>query len=73
MMSATSTLAAELTADDPFTVDGGAYAPITDPGSHAIRATISVSFGGLAATNGSMDGDVNLDAINVLADQTHNS
>ncbi|MCW2750343.1 MAG: alternate-type signal peptide protein [Aeromicrobium sp.] len=66
-----TTLAAELDPSVDFTVDGGAYAPITDPGTHVIRATVTVDFNGTSATDGSMDGDVNLDAINVLADQTH--
>jgi alternate signal-mediated exported protein len=67
----TTTLADELSPSASFTVDGAAYAPITAPGSHVVRATISVNFNGPAATNGSMNGDVNLDAINVLATQTH--
>lgn len=66
-----TTLAAELAPSATFTVDGGAYAPITNPGSHTIKAVVSVAFNGPAATNGSMDGAVNLDAINVTADQTH--
>jgi len=66
-----TTLAAELTPSAVFTVDGGAYAPITDPGTHDVRATVTVTFTGPTATNGSMNGDVNLNAISVVADQTH--
>ena len=67
----TSTLENELTPDATFTVDGGAYAPITAPGTHDVRATISVDFDGPDATNASMNGDVNLDASTVLAELTH--
>lgn len=66
------TLATELTADATFTVDGAAYAPITAPGTHAVRATITVTFDGPGATNASMDDTVNLDAVTVTATQTHN-
>lgn len=66
-----TTLADELTPSATFTVDGAAYAPITDPGTHTVEATVSVDFDGPAATDGSMDGAVNLDAINITADQTH--
>lgn len=66
-----TTLAAELSSSATFLVDGAAYAPITDPGTYVVRATVSVNFDGPAATNASMNGDVNLDAINVTATQTH--
>ena len=66
-----TTLAEELSSSATFEVDGAAYAPITAPGTHTVQATISVDFAGLAATNGSMNGDVDLDAINVTATQTH--
>jgi alternate signal-mediated exported protein len=67
----TTSLATELTPNATFTVDGAAYTPITDPGTHDVRATVSVDFDGPLATNASMNGDVSLDAINVLAEQTH--
>ena len=66
-----STLNTELAATATFTVDGAAYAPITDPGTHAIRATITVTFDGPGGTNDSMDDSVTLDAVSVLATQTH--
>ncbi|MCW2798874.1 MAG: alternate-type signal peptide protein [Aeromicrobium sp.] len=66
-----TTLADELAAGVVFTVDGAAYAPITDPGTHDVRATITVDFDGPGATNLSENGDVHLNAINVVADQTH--
>jgi alternate signal-mediated exported protein len=66
-----ATLSTELAATATFTVDGGAYAPITAPGTHAVRATITVTFNGPGGTNGSMDDDVNLDDVTVLATQTH--
>ena len=69
----TTTLEDELDPNATFTVDGVAYTAITAPGTHVVRATISVDFDGPGATNASMNGDVNLDAINVLAEQTHSS
>ncbi|MCW2856060.1 MAG: alternate-type signal peptide protein [Marmoricola sp.] len=66
-----TTLAAELTPSASFLVDGAAYTPILDPGTHTVRATVSVTFNGAAATNGSENGSINLNAINVTATQTH--
>lgn len=66
-----TTLASELTPSATFLVDGAAYAPITDPGTHTVRATVSVTFNGPAATNGSESGSINLNAINITATQTH--
>lgn len=66
-----STLEGELAADATFTVDSGAYAPITDPGVYAVLATVRVTFDGTAASNGSQNGDVALDAITLVATQTH--
>lgn len=66
-----TTLGDEISASASFLVDDVAYAPITGAGSHVVRATIEVTFAGPAATNGSMNGDVDLDAINVTATQTH--
>ena len=61
----------ELAPTATFTVDGAAYAPITAPGTYTVQATVTVGFAGLAATNASQNGDVDLDAINVTATQTH--
>ena len=61
----------QLSPSASFTVDGSAYAPITTPGTHTVQATVSVTFDGTAATNASQNGDVDIDAINVTATQTH--
>lgn len=66
-----STLDDELTATATFVVDGLAYTPLTAPGPYAVRATVTVTFDGPAATNGSQLGDVDLNAINITATQTH--
>lgn len=67
-----TTLASELTPTATFLVDGAAYVPITAPGTHTVRATVTVTFNGPAATNGSQNGSINLNAINITATQTHN-
>lgn len=67
----TSSLAAQLDADATFTVGGASYAPITDPGDYDVLATVTVTFAGPAATSASENGDVDLDAINLVAEQTH--
>jgi alternate signal-mediated exported protein len=64
-------LSSELTSSATFVVDGSPYAPITDPGTHTVRATLSVGFDGPGATNASQNGTVDFDAITVTADQTH--
>lgn len=67
----TSTLDDELSASATFLVDGAAYTPLTAAGSYVVRASITVTFDGAAATNTSQLGDVDLDAINITATQTH--
>ncbi|GEP38476.1 hypothetical protein NPS01_21390 [Nocardioides psychrotolerans] len=67
----TTTLDTELAATATFLVDGAAYAPLTAPGTYAIKSTITVTFDGPAATNGSKLGDVDLGAVNITATQTH--
>ncbi len=66
-----TTLASELTPSATFLVDGVGYTPILDPGTHTVRATVSVTFNGPAATNNSENGSINLNAINITATQTH--
>ena len=67
-----ASLDTELAVTATFTVDGGAYAPITTPGTDTVRATITVTFDGPDGTNASMDDAVVLDDVTVLATQTHN-
>lgn len=66
-----TSLAAQLVPSASFVVDGAPYAAITEPGSHTVRATVSVTFTGLGATNESQNGTIDLNAINITADQTH--
>jgi len=63
-------LATALTPTATFLVDGVAYAPIVDPGTYTVRATVGVVFT-TAAVNTSQNGTVNLNAINITATQTH--
>jgi len=60
----------ELTASAAFSVDGAPATAVTGAGTYAIRATITVAFDP-TADNGSQLGDVDLDAVQVSAVQTH--
>ena len=65
-------LSGELVPAAAFTVDGDAYAPITDPGDHTIEVTVSVDFDGASATNGSQELAAALKDLTITATQTHN-
>lgn len=66
-----TTLAAELDPSATFTIDGNSVTSVTNPGTYTVQATVSVGFDGPNATNDSQNGNINLDAIDITADQTH--
>jgi alternate signal-mediated exported protein len=72
--AATNPLTSELTPSATFTVNGVATAHITsadDTGASEIQASVVVVFDGPAATNASQGLTATLNAITLLATQTH--
>jgi alternate signal-mediated exported protein len=70
-ISGDAALVTELTPTATFLVDGVAYAPITNPGVHNVRATVTVTFKTTATSVASQTATAALDAINVTTTQTH--
>ncbi|MCW2792782.1 MAG: alternate-type signal peptide protein [Nocardioides sp.] len=71
--SSTTTLDSELAPTATFKVDGATYAPITAPGTYVVQATVSVTFNGAAATNGSQNIAAALEDMTLTATQTHDT
>lgn len=68
----TNTLDTELKPVGTFTVDGSAYTgPFTAAGTHTVLATVTVTFTGADATDGSQDVAATLNAYTITATQTH--
>jgi alternate signal-mediated exported protein len=66
-----NTLDTELAPTATFKVGGATYAPITAPGVYTVQATVSVTFDGAAATNGSQNVAAALNNMTLTATQTH--
>jgi alternate signal-mediated exported protein len=72
-VSGATGLTAELTPSATFLVDDAPYTELTAPGTHVVRATVSVHFKETADTVDSQTATAALDAITVTATQTHDT
>lgn len=67
------TLADELAPEATFTVDGDTTTSVTQPGTHTVLATVTVTFDGAGATDDSQNVSAALQDITLTATQTHDT
>jgi alternate signal-mediated exported protein len=70
-VAASNTLDTELMPTATFTVNGGAYTPITNPGTYTVKATVTVNLPETVTSTSGQNVSAALNNITLLATQTH--